>query len=114
MGNLIVEKSFQFSVRVVFFCQKLIKNKEYIISRQLFKSATAIGANVEEALAAYSRKDFINKLSIAHKEARESKYWIKLLFRTNYMSEDEYLVFISDCESLIKILFAIIKTSRKS
>ena len=76
--NIIQKKSFQFSLNIISLYKKLKNEREFIISKQLLKSGTSIGANVEEAIAAQSRKDFINKMSIAYKEARETNYWLKL------------------------------------
>lgn len=83
MSNVILDKSFQFSVSSVKYYRKAIKNNEYIILNQYLKSATSIGANVREAQHAQSKKDFINKMSIALKEANESEYWLKLLKESN-------------------------------
>ena len=77
--NIIIDKTFNFSLNIISLFKKLQENKEFIISKQLLKSATSIGANVEEATAAQSKRDFINKMSIASKEARETKYWLRLL-----------------------------------
>ena len=76
--NIIQKKSFQFSLNIISLYKKLKNEREFIISKQLIKSGKSIGANVEEAIAAQSRKDFINKMSIAYKEARETNYWLKL------------------------------------
>ena len=85
-NNHILEKSFDFSVRIVNLCKYLQSDKkEYILSKQLIRSGTSIGANVNEAQAAQSTNDFISKLSITSKEARESKYWIDLLVKTDYL-----------------------------
>ena len=88
--NPIVEMSFQFSVRIVSLYQHLVKeHKEYMLSKQLLRSGTSIGANVNEAQAAQSNADFIAKMSIASKEARETQYWIKLLIETHYLNIEE-------------------------
>ena len=85
-NNHVLEKSFDFSVRIVNLCKYLQSDKkEYILSKQLIRSGTSIGANVNEAQAAQSTNDFISKLSITSKEARESKYWIDLLVKTDYL-----------------------------
>ena len=108
--NLIQEKSFQFALEVIKLYQQLIANKEYVISKQLLRSGTSIGANVEEAGAAQSKKDFISKMSIASKEARESKYWLRLLQKSDLttIQVDSY---INDVESIINILTKIVKTT---
>lgn len=78
-NNLIVDKTFDFAIDIIEFYIQLKNDNEFILSKQLLRSATSIGANVEEAIAAQSKKDFINKMSIAAKEARETKYWLRLL-----------------------------------
>ncbi len=75
--NVIRDKSFQFALKIVSLNQKLVRNKKYVVARQLLKSGTSIGANVEEASAAQTKKDFIAKMAIASKEARETKYWLR-------------------------------------
>jgi len=82
--NIIQDKSYKFALRVINLYKYLIQNKkEYILSKQILRSGTSIGANIEEAIGGYSEKDFIAKLSLAYKEARESKYWINLLIDSN-------------------------------
>ena len=88
------------------------EKKEYILSKQLIRSGTSIGANIVESQQAQSRADFISKLSIALKEACETNYWIRLLKATDYLSESEFTSIIVDCRELEKILTSIIKTSR--
>ena len=109
--NIILDKSFDFSIRIVNL-YKYLKNdqKEYVLSKQLLRSGTSIGANVNEAQAGQSKKDFIAKMCIASKEARESLYWINLLIATKYLSlEDDY-----EIEELKKMLTSIIKTSQEN
>jgi len=88
-GNVVLEKSFKFSIRIVRLFEHLIKNNRNIepLLKQLLRSGTSIGANITEALSAYTKKDFINKLGISLKEARESEYWIKLLTATNHLEK---------------------------
>ena len=81
--NLIANKTFDFSLTIIDLFIQLKKENEFIISKQIVRSGTSIGANVEEAIAAQSKKDFINKLSIANKEARETKYWLRLLDKSD-------------------------------
>ena len=115
MSNNIENKSFQFSVRVVKLSRYLQdEKKEYILSKQLLRSGTSIGANIVEAQQAQSRADFISKLSIALKEAVETNYWLRLLNATNYLSESEFSSIIADCKELEKLLTAIVKTSRRT
>ena len=114
MDNAIEDKSFQFSVRVVKLCKHLREDKkEYILSKQLLRSGTSIGANVVESQQAQSRPDFIAKLCIALKEASETNYWLRLLHATEYLSEKEYGSIHSDCKELEKLLTSIIKTTKE-
>ena len=115
MYNAIEEKSFHFAVRVVKLCKCLQENKkEYILSKQLMRSGTSIGANIMESQQAQSRADFISKLNIARKEAVETNYWLRLLQATDYLTDSEYTSMITDCRELEKLLTAIIKTARNS
>jgi len=102
--NIVCDKSFKFAIRIINFYKYLIRKKEYIISKQLLRSGTSIGANIEEALGGQTEKDFVYKLSIAYKEARETKYWIKLLKETNYVNEIEFLSIYKDCDELCRII----------
>lgn len=111
--NLIKAKSFDFAVRIVNLRKTLYKEREeYIMSKQLLRSGTSIGANIEEGISAFSRKEFIVKLQISYKEAFETFYWIKLLFKTDYINESEYKSLEKDIEEIIKILTSILKTSK--
>ena len=109
--NLILDKSFQFSLSAVQLYKKLIATNEYVLSRQFLKSATSIGANVNESTAVQSKADFISKMSIASKEARETKYWLMLLERSNFIQFD-YSVLLKETDEIINILTAIVKTSQ--
>jgi four helix bundle protein len=108
--NVIAEKSYQFAVRMIRLYQFLKKDNEFVISKQILRCGTSIGANVEEALGAQSDKDFFAKLSIAYKEARETRYWIRLLRDTDYISVKQADSLIKDCEELLKIIGSIRKT----
>ena len=110
-NNLIQEKSYAFAVRMVKLYQHLsAEQREYVLSKQLLRSGTSIGANVEEAIGGQSEKDFFAKLTIAYKEARESKYWIRLLTDTNYLTQAQSDSLLTDIEELLKILGSILKT----
>ena len=110
--NIIVDKSFDFAVRIVNLYKYLnTEQKEYVVSKQLLRSGTSIGANVSEAERAQSKADFISKMSIALKEANETNYWLKLLYKTNYLSKSQYDSINADINELIKLLVAICKTS---
>ena len=115
MNNAIEEKSFHFSVRIVKLCKLLQEaKKEFIMSKQLLRAGTSIGANITESQQAQSRADFISKLNIALKEAVETNYWLRLLHATDYLADPEYDSIITDCKELEKLLTAIIKTTRNS
>ena len=109
--NVIKNKSFDFALSVIKLYQDLVINKEYILSKQLLRSGTCIGANVEEASAAISKKDFISKMSIASKEARETRYWLLLLQRSQLV-KIELSDYLNEIEQIINILTAIVKTSQ--
>jgi len=109
-GNLIVTKTFNFSKEIIKLYIHLKKDKVFELASQLFRSATSIGANVEEAQAAQSKKDFISKMSIAAKEARETRYWLRLLDESDLTIKDiKHL--LKEIEEIINILTKIIKTS---
>ncbi len=112
--NIIVEKSFAFSIRIVKLYQWLGKNRKDInsLARQLLRSGTSVGANIEEAIASYSKKEFAAKMSISHKEIRETLYWLRLLHATDYIETTHFNSVYKDGEEILKILSAIVKTSR--
>lgn len=110
-NNVIQQKSFAFAVRVVNLYKHLLaKQQEAVLSKQLLRCGTSIGANIEEAIGAQSEKDFFAKLTIAYKEAREARYWIKLLKETLYLSEQEANSLLLDIEEICKIIGSIQKT----
>jgi len=112
-NNIIAEKSLAFAIRIVKLCRILAEVKhEYVLSKQLIRSGTSIGANVREAVQAQSKKDFISKMSIALKEAAETEYWLILLKESGFLSEKEYQSISEDCAELNKILIAIVKSSK--
>ena len=116
--NTIYNKSFAFAKRIVRLYKFLNgKKKEFVLSKQLLRCGTSIGANVNEAIAApQSKKDFVSKMAIASKEARETKYWIDLLIETDYLSGNEKhaITLQNDVEEIIKILTSIVKTSQEN
>lgn len=113
-SNLILEKTFQFGLRSLKLFIYLRESKvERAVAVQLLRSGTSIGANVEEAIGAISRKDFINKIQIAYREARETSYWIRLLKESNWLEEKLAASFMKDIEEIIKILTAILKRSKQ-
>lgn len=112
-GNVVQEKSYAFAVRIVNVYRHLAEEKrEFVLSKQLLRSGTSIGANVEEAIGGQSDKDFFAKLSISYKEARESHYWIRLLTDTSYLTQKQAESLIQDIEELLKIIGSILKTLR--
>ena len=114
-GNLIAEKSMAFAVRIVGLFRYLTeKKREKVMSKQVLRSGTSIGANVREANSAQSKADFISKMSVALKECDETGYWLELLVRTNYLSKEEYLSIKTDCRELFAMLTAILKSARET
>ena len=112
--NVIENKSFDFAVRIVNLHKHLsAEKKEFVLSKQLLRSGTSIGANVSEAVRGQSKADFYAKMCIALKEANESHYWIRLLFKTDFLTEQEFNSIENDIIELIKILSSICKTSTK-
>jgi four helix bundle protein len=112
----ITDRSFHFAVRIVKLCQVLDENPGVArtLSRQLIRSGTSIGANVEESQAAQSTADFVHKLEIALKEARETHYWLKLLIATEVLPESRLLPLLTEAQELIKILAAIIVKTKQN
>jgi len=107
-----VEKSFEFAVRIVNLYKYLVReHKEYTLSKQLLRCGTSIGANIAEAQRGQSKADFAAKMSIALKEANETQYWLKLLYRTEFLSESQYLSLNADIRELLGILTAICRAS---
>jgi four helix bundle protein len=114
-NNIIQEKSFRFSVQITIFCREIkASQKESIISNQLLRSGTSVGANVEEGLGCQTRKDFYFRITIAYKEARESLYWLRVLHESSIGQSNKVIELISDCEELLRILGSILKTLRTS
>lgn len=113
--NPIRFKSFEFAVRIVNLYKTLTSDRnEFVMSKQLLRSGTSIGANVEEAAASFSKKEFIVKNQISYKEAFETSFWLRLLQRTEYITEKEFQSMMSDNEEIIKILTTILKTSKNT
>ena len=113
--NIIETKSFHFAIRIVNLYKYLCtEKKEYVMSKQVLRSGTSIGANVAESQQAQSRPDFIAKLSIALKETTETKYWIRLLNSTDYLQKSEFTSLIADCNELEKLLVTILRTTKQN
>jgi four helix bundle protein len=113
-GNVIQEKSYAFALRTVKLYQHLVEQKkEFVLSKQVLRSGTSIGANVEEAIGGQSGRDFLAKFNIAYKEARETHYWLRLLRDSGYLTDAEAASMIADCEELLKLSGSIIKTMKQ-
>ena len=108
--SIIQQKSFAFALQVIRLYKQLLAQREYVLSKQLLESGTSIGANVEEAAAGQSRKDFLAKMSIALKEARETRFWLRLL-RESDLAKVEVTNELRDVDELIRILTSIVKTT---
>ena len=112
--NIVKDKSFAFALRVINLAKFLeSKKREFVLSRQVLRSGTAIGALVREAEHAESKADFIHKMSVALKEANETEYWLELLYKGKYMNEQSFSSIHSDNEELIKLLVKIVKSSKR-
>ena len=110
--NVLADKSYQFALKIVLLCKDLTIQKEYILSRQLLKSGTSIGANVAEANGAISNADFSAKISIAYKESLETKYWLRLFKDSEYLPEKKFAELFENADELSKIMFSILKSTR--
>lgn len=113
--NIIQIKSKAFAIRIIRLYRYLIETKkEYVLSKQLLRSGTSIGANICEALCGVSKKDFLSKMHISFKECVETQYWLDLLAETDYLSKNEYDSISSDCEGLRKLLSSITKSTNEN
>lgn len=110
---MVQQKSYAFALRIVkayrYLCEE---KKEFVLAKQLLRSGTSVGANVEEAIGGQTKKDFYAKLNIAYKEARETLYWLRLLKDSDYLSKKESDSLMTDCDELLKIIGSIIKTMK--
>ena len=113
--SIIHVKSYSFSIRIVKLYQYLIKeHKEYSLAKQILRSGTSIGANTEEATGGFSKREFLSKLSISYREARETRYWLRILFDTNYIDKKIFESLLKDCEEILRILSKIQITTKSS
>ena len=112
--NIIQEKTYQFALSIVKLYIRIQEQKEYVLSKQLLRAGTSIGANTEEASAAQTKKDFIAKMAIASKEARESHYWLRLYRDSELCTGIDFAPIITDSEEIIRIITAIVKTSQSN
>lgn len=114
-GNIVQQKSYAFALRMVKLFRFLVEQRrEFVLSRQMLRSGTSIGANVEEAIGGYSGRDFAAKMSIAYKEARETHYWLRLLRDSGYLGEVEFTSVAADCEELLRLTGSILKTIKRN
>lgn len=115
-SNVIKDKSFDFAVRIIKLYKYFSKTEGQLepILKQLLRSGTSIGANVHEAQGAITKKDFINKLQISLKEAKESEYWINLLYKTDILNSEQFQSLENDCKELIKLLTSILKSLKSN
>lgn len=112
--NILQEKSFEFAYRIVKLYLYLSKEKkEFELSKQVLRSGTSVGANVEEAIGAQSKKEFRSKLSISYKEVRETRYWLRLLEKSQLITTRQFNSINKDCEEILKIMVSILKTLEK-
>ena len=112
-NNPLQNKSYDFALQIVKLSKKIVKYKrEYVLSNQVLKSGTSVGANIMEANGAISKADFSAKMSIAYKECLETKYWLSLLKDSNEIDEIEYKILFDQADEIAKILFSILKTTR--
>ena len=115
MENIVAVKSYAFAIRVVKLYKFLSQEKrEFILSKQMVRSGTAIGALIKEAEHAQSKADFLNKMNVALKEANETEYWLTLMKDTEYLNENEFQSIREDCSELIKLLASIVKSTRST
>ena len=111
--NIIVQKSYEFALKIIRLYQQLAEKKEYVLSKQILRSGTSIGANIHEGVSGESKKDFIHKLGIAVKEARETSYWLSLLKDSGYITTEEFTGLNNQCTEIIRILNSIILTTKE-
>ena len=111
--NVVLQKTYSFAVMITKFCFEIQQNrKEFVISRQLLKSGTSIGANVEEAQGAISKAEFIAKMQIALKEAKETKYWLRLIKDANVYRNEKSEILLQECNEIIQLITSILKTAK--
>src|SRR6266496_3087098 len=111
--NIIIQKAYAFALEIIQLYKILIEKKEFVLSKQILRSSTSIGANIHEAVASESKRDFIHKLGIAVKEARETSYWLNLLKDSKYISIEDFNRLSLNCNEIIRILKSIILTTKE-
>ncbi len=113
IDSIVKNRSFEFALKIIELYKVMTEQKEYVLSKQVLHSGTSIGANINEALAGVSKADFVNKMAIARKEARETLYWLEL-FEKSQMVKFDITPLINDCDELVKMLTSIVKTTQMS
>ena len=111
--SIVGGKAYYYALMIIPVYQNLVKQQEYVISNQLLRCSTSIGANIEEATAGSSKKDFTNKMAIASKEARESRYWLRLIADSQIVDNKNFDQLLSEIDEIIKMLTKIVKTSQQ-
>ena len=111
--NIIVSKSYSFALDIIGLYKFLIEKKEFVMSKQILRSGTSIGANIHEAVASESKKDFVHRLAIALKETRETSYWLRLLKDSNYITTEQFTKLDNECNEITRILNSIILTTKE-
>ncbi len=112
--NLVVNKSFSFALNTIKIYKYLTNKNEYVLSKQLLRSGTSVGANIREAIDGQSKRDFLSKMNISLKEAKETEYWIELLIESDYLCKVEHQYYLNDCKELCRILNSIVKSTKAS
>ncbi|MES2930618.1 MAG: four helix bundle protein [Patescibacteria group bacterium] len=110
--NIVQQKSFEFALSIIDLYKHLTEKKEFILSKQILRSGTSIGANIEESIGAHSRADFLSKVTISYKEARETHYWLKLLLAGEYMDQKKYNLYEEKMVEILRLLTAIQKSTK--
>lgn len=112
-NNIVLEKSKRFAIRIVNLYKYLTsEKKEFVLSKQVLRSGTSIGANIKECINAESKQDFVHKLTLSLKEADETEYWLELLHETDYITTHQFENIIADCKEIIRLLISIIKSTK--
>jgi len=111
--SIVAKKAYSFALEIIKLYKLLIERKEFVLSKQILRSGTSIGVNINEGLSAQSKKDFVHKLSISLKEARETSYWLRLLKDSEFVSKNDFDNLISNCNEIIKILSSVILTTKE-
>lgn len=112
-NNIIVNKSFEFSLEIIYIYKALVCNKKFVLSKQLLRSGTSVGANIKEAIKGYTKTEFLYKMNLALKEANESEYWLELIIQSKILNDENILKVLQDCKEICRILSKIAWSCRK-